>query len=99
MERILLSPPDVRGREREMVMAAIDSNWIAPAGPDLDAFEAELAAATGRAHCVGLSSGTAGLHLALETAGVTADDTVLISTLTFVATPNALHQLLSLIHI
>ena len=93
MERILLSAPDVRGDEREMVMAAIDSNWIAPAGPDLDAFEAELAAATGRKHCVGLSSGTAGLHLALETAGVTADDTVLVSTLTFVATPNALDQL------
>ena len=35
MERILLSPPDVRGKEREMVMAAIDSNWIAPAGPTL----------------------------------------------------------------
>ena len=93
MDRILLSPPDVRGREREMVMAAIDTNWIAPAGPDLDAFEAELAVATGRSHCVGLSSGTAGLHLALETAGVSAEDTVLVSTLTFVATANALHQL------
>lgn len=93
MERILLSPPDVRGKEREMVMAAIDSNWIAPAGPDLDAFEDELAAATGRQFCIGLSSGTAGLHLALETAGVTAGDTVLVSTLTFVATPNALDQL------
>ena len=92
-ERILLSPPDVRGDEREMVMAAIDSNWIAPAGPDLDAFELELAAATGRSHCVGLSSGTAGLHLALETAGVTAGDSVLVSSLTFVATPNAVDQL------
>ena len=93
MERILLSAPDIRGAEREMVMAAIDSNWIAPAGPDLDAFEAELAQATGRQFCVGLSSGTAGLHLALETAGVTSSDTVLVSTLTFVATPNALDQL------
>ena len=93
MERILLSAPDIRGAEREMVMAAIDSNWIAPAGPDLDAFEAELAQATGRQFCVGLSSGTAGLHLALETAGVTSTDTVLVSTLTFVATPNALDQL------
>ena len=93
MERILLSPPDVRGAEREMVMAAIDSNWIAPAGPDLDAFESELAATTGREFCVGLSSGTAGLHLGLETAGVSEGDTVLVSTLTFVATPNALDQL------
>ena len=93
MERILLSPPDVRGKEREMVMAAIDSNWIAPAGPDLDAFEAELARATDRKFCVGLSSGTAALHLALETAGVGPGDTVLVSTLTFVATPNAVNQL------
>jgi len=93
MERILLSAPDVRGNEREMVVAAIDSNWIAPAGPDLDAFEHELAAATGRAYAVGLSSGTAGLHLALETAGVSSGDGVLVSTLTFVATANALHQL------
>lgn len=93
MERILLSAPDVRGNEREMVLAAIDSNWIAPAGPDLEAFERELAAATGRAHAVGLSSGTAGLHLALETAGVSSGDDVLVSTLTFVATANALNQL------
>ena len=76
-----------------MVMAAIDSNWIAPAGPDLDAFEEELAEATGRQYAVGLSSGTAALHLALETAGVGSGDSVLVSTLTFVATPNAVNQL------
>lgn len=93
MERIFLSAPDVRGNEREMLVAAIDSNWVAPAGPDLNAFEAELAAATGRTHCIGLSSGTASLHLAMEVAGVSAGDSVLVSSLTFVATPNAVDQL------
>lgn len=93
MDRIFLSAPDVRGDEREKLVAAIDSNWVAPAGPDLDAFEAELASVTGRAHCVGLSSGTASLHLAMEAAGVSAADSVLVSSLTFVATPNAVDQL------
>ena len=89
MTRIYLSAPDVRGPEREMVLAAIDSNWCAPVGPDLDAFEAEVAAVTGRAYGVALSSGTAGLHLALLELGVGPGDEVLVSTFTFVATANA----------
>jgi len=72
-----------------MVDAAIASNWIAPVGPDLDAFEAEVATVAGRTHGVGLSSGTAALHLALQAIGVGRDDTVLISTLTFAAPANA----------
>jgi dTDP-4-amino-4,6-dideoxygalactose transaminase len=72
-----------------MVLAAIDSNWCAPVGPDLDAFEAEVAAVTGRAFGVALSSGTAGLHLALLELGVGPGDEVLVSTFTFVATANA----------
>lgn len=89
MSRIYLSAPDVRGPERAMVDAAIASNWIAPVGPDLDAFEAEVATVAGRTHGVGLSSGTAALHLALQAIGVGRDDTVLISTLTFAAPANA----------
>ena len=46
--RIHLSPPSVGGRERERLLQAFDSGWIAPAGPDLPAFEAEVAALTGR---------------------------------------------------
>jgi dTDP-4-amino-4,6-dideoxygalactose transaminase len=72
-----------------MVLAAIDSNWCAPVGPDLNAFEAEVAAVTGRAFGVALSSGTAGLHLALLELGVGPGDEVLVSTFTFVATANA----------
>ena len=85
MSRIYLSAPDVRGPERELLLAALDSNWVAPVGPDLDAFEAEAAAQAGRAHGVGLSSGTAALHLALLELGVKAGDEVLVSTFTFAA--------------
>jgi dTDP-4-amino-4,6-dideoxygalactose transaminase len=87
--RILLSPPDVGPRERERLLAAFDSGWIAPLGPDLDAFEVELAAVTGRSHAVALSSGTAALHLALVVLGVGPGDDVLVPTLTFAATANA----------
>ena len=86
---ILLSPPDIRGAEREAVAAAIESGWLAPVGPDLDAFEHELAAVCGTTRAVGLASGTAGLHLALHAHGVGAGDDVLVATLTFVATANA----------
>ena len=85
MSRIHLSPPDVRGDERERLLAALDSGWVAPVGPDLDAFEAELAARCGVAHGVGLASGTAALHLALLLTGVQPGDDVLVPTLTFAA--------------
>jgi pyridoxal phosphate-dependent aminotransferase EpsN len=88
MSRIYLSAPDVRGPERDFVNAAIDSNWIAPVGPDLDAFEAEVAAIAGRKYGVGLSSGTAALHLGLLELGVKPGDEVLVSTFTFVASAN-----------
>ncbi len=66
-----------------MLLAAFDSGWVTPAGPELTAFEAELCEATGRRHCVVLSSGTAALHLALLGVGVRAGDDVLVSDLTF----------------
>jgi dTDP-4-amino-4,6-dideoxygalactose transaminase len=82
---IFLSPPEMSPVEREMMLAAFDSGWIAPAGPDLAAFEDELCALSGAAASVGLSSGTAALHLALEAVGVGAGDEVLMSDLTFAA--------------
>jgi len=84
VSRIFLSAPDVRHLEREYVMDAIDSNWVAPAGPHLDAFEKDLAEASGRAHAVAVASGTAALHLALLQAGVGPGDEVLCSSLTFI---------------
>lgn len=89
MTRIFLSPPDVRPLERAMVDAAIVSNWVAPVGPDLDEFERAGATAGGVQYAVGLSSGTAALHLALKELGVGAGDSVLCSTFTFIATANA----------
>ncbi|MCB0985824.1 MAG: aminotransferase class I/II-fold pyridoxal phosphate-dependent enzyme, partial [Ilumatobacter sp.] len=71
--------------ERELLLAAFDSGWVAPAGPDLDAFEDELAEFTGAADVAGLSSGTAALHLALLAVGVRRGDEVLMSDLTFAA--------------
>jgi dTDP-4-amino-4,6-dideoxygalactose transaminase len=81
--KIWLSPPEVGPDERELLLAAFDSGWIAPAGPDLEAFETELAALTGARAVAALSSGTAGLHLALLAVGVQPGDDVLVSTLTF----------------
>jgi dTDP-4-amino-4,6-dideoxygalactose transaminase len=85
---IYLSPPDVGPDERALLLDAFDSGWIAPLGPHVDAFEAEVAAKVGAGHAVALSSGTAALHLALILAGVGPGDRVLCSTLTFVASAN-----------
>ena len=89
MSRIYLSPPDVGPTERQLLLEAFDSNWIAPVGPFVDRFEREIGARTGVDHVAALSSGTAGLHLALEILGVGAGDEVVVPTLTFVATANA----------
>ncbi len=89
MSRIYLSPPDVGDHDKAAIVRAFDGGWIAPLGPEVDAFEVELAAATDRGHCAALSSGTAALHLALEILGVGAGDRVLVSSLTFAATANA----------
>lgn len=83
--KVLLSPPEMSPVERDMLLDAFDSGWIAPAGPDLDAFEAELCEMSGAAAAVGLSSGTAALHLALQVLGVSRGDDVLMSDLTFAA--------------
>jgi dTDP-4-amino-4,6-dideoxygalactose transaminase len=95
MTRIYLSPPDVGPRERERLLQAFDSGWIAPVGPDVDAFERELAACLtpGEHHPVALSSGTAALHLALRLAGVGPGDEVMVSDLTFVASVNPIAYL------
>jgi len=89
MPRIYLSPPHMGPRERELLLEAFDSNWIAPLGPHVDAFERELGAACGVANVCALSSGTAALHLALVLLGIGRGDEVLVSTLTFAASANA----------
>ena len=86
MPRLFLSPPDVGPRERELLLDAFDSNWIAPLGPHVDAFEREFAGFVGAGHAAALSSGTAALHLALVLLGVGPGDDVLVPSLTFAAT-------------
>ncbi|HXY94574.1 MAG TPA: aminotransferase class I/II-fold pyridoxal phosphate-dependent enzyme [Acidimicrobiia bacterium] len=88
MDRLFLSPPDVGDEERALLLDAFDSNWIAPLGPHVDAFEREFAVRLGARDAVALSSGTAALHLALLLLGVGAGDDVILPTLTFVATAN-----------
>jgi pyridoxal phosphate-dependent aminotransferase EpsN len=88
--RVHLSPPHLTGQEGELVREALASNWIAPLGPMVDAFEAEFAATVGCRHAVALSSGTAGLHLALVHLGIGPGDEVLTSSLTFAATAFAI---------
>jgi dTDP-4-amino-4,6-dideoxygalactose transaminase len=89
MTRIFLSPPDVGDLERRFLMDAFNSNWLAPLGPHVDAFEREFASVVGVPHAVALSSGTAALHLSLVALGIGPGDEVLVSTLTFAATANA----------
>jgi pyridoxal phosphate-dependent aminotransferase EpsN len=90
MSRIYLSPPDTGLADQAAINRAFEGGWIAPLGPEVDAFEAELASVTDRGHGVALSSGTAALHLALLLLGVGAEDRVLVSSLTFSATTNAI---------
>ena len=71
MGPVHLSAPDVGELEESFVVAALRSGWVAPTGPDVDAFEQEVAARLGIGHAVAVSSGTAALHLALvATAGI-----------------------------
>ena len=93
MSRIYLSPPHMGSEELTLLQDAFASNWIAPLGPHVDAFERELASRVGVENACALSSGTAGLHLSLLMLGVSRGDEVFTSTLTFSATANAITYL------
>lgn len=88
MPRIYLSPPDISAHDHASVDAVLTSNWVAPVGPALDAFETAVAQRAQRTHAVALNSGTAALHLALQILGVGAGDAVICPTLTFAASAN-----------
>ena len=88
MARIFLSPPHMSGEERALLLDAFDSNWIAPLGPHVDAFEREVAEYIGGGHAAALSSGTAALHLGLGILGVGPGDTVIVPSFTFCASAN-----------
>ena len=89
-KRIYLSPPHMCGEELKNVLQVFEANWIAPAGPDITAFEKEFCEATGALHAAALSSGTAALHLALLMTGVKKGDEVVCSSFTFAASANVI---------
>jgi pyridoxal phosphate-dependent aminotransferase EpsN len=91
--RLYLSAPHLGDLEQRYVAEAFASNWVAPLGPHVDAFEREICALTGCGHAAALSSGTAALHLALILAGVGPGDEVWCATLTFSASANPIRYL------
>lgn len=86
--RIYLSPPHMGTTEMKYIQEAFDTNWIAPLGANVDAFESELSGYTGLGHILALSSGTAGIHLAIRYLGVKPGDDVFCSSLTFLGSCN-----------
>ncbi|MDE6619068.1 MAG: DegT/DnrJ/EryC1/StrS family aminotransferase [Lachnospiraceae bacterium] len=87
-KRIYLSSPTMHGDEQRFVAEAFDTNWVAPLGPNVNRFEAELAAYTRCGHAAALSAGTAAIHLGLKLLGVGEKDVVFVSSLTFSASCN-----------
>ncbi|MED4651392.1 aminotransferase class I/II-fold pyridoxal phosphate-dependent enzyme [Bacillus pseudomycoides] len=87
-KRIFLSPPHMSGNEQKYVNQAFEQNWIAPLGPNVDAFEHQIAEYIGVKSAAAVSAGTAAIHLALQLLGVNRDDTVFCSSLTFAASAN-----------
>ena len=87
-EPILLATPHMGETERQFVDDAFRTNWIAPIGPNVDAFEKELAEVVGVDHAAAVSSGTAAIHLALRLFEVGQGDIVFCSTFTFIASAN-----------
>ncbi len=86
--RIYLSPPHLGPDALEFIQTAVGSNWIAPLGPDVDAFEKELSEVVGVEHVVTTNSGTAAIHLGLLALGVGPGDEVICSTFTCCASVN-----------
>lgn len=87
-KRIYLSSPTMHGEEQEFIKEAFDTNWVAPLGPNVTAFENEMAEYVGIGHASALSAGTAAIHLALKLLNVKQGDIVFASSLTFAATCN-----------
>lgn len=87
-KRIYLSSPTMHGEEQKYVQEAFDTNWVAPLGPNVNAFEKEMAEYTGCGHAAALSSGTAAIHMALRLLHVKQGDIVFVSDLTFSASCN-----------
>ncbi len=87
-KKIYLASPTMHGLEQEFVQEAFDTNWIAPVGPHVNAFEKEISEYTGAKYAAALSAGTAAIHLAVKLLGIGEGDVVFCSDLTFAASCN-----------
>lgn len=92
-ETIPLAVPSIGGNAWAYVKECLDSNWVSSAGPFVDRFERMVASYCGAPHAVATVNGTAALHVALQVAGVQPGDGVLLPSLTFIATANAVRYL------
>ena len=92
-KQILLSTPHIGEQEQKFVQEAFDTNWVAPIGPNVNAFEQEFSSVVGSQYSAALSSGTAALHLALKLVGVKPGDEVFCSTFTFIASASPITYL------
>jgi perosamine synthetase len=90
--RLPLHEPSLKGNELAYVTECIETGWVSSVGCYVDRFERDIAACTGAAHAVVVSNGTSALQIALHLAGVVQDDEVLVPTLSFVATANAVRH-------
>lgn len=91
-KRVYLSPPDLGGDEKKHLLDTLASNWIAPVGPNIEAFEKAICRHSGTAGCSALSSGTAAIHLALHVLGISEGDIVYTSTHTHIGSVNPIIQ-------
>ena len=89
LARIPVAAPDLSGREEELVVDAIRSSWISSSGRYLSQFESEFANLCGTRHAIAVTNGTVALHLALLVLGVGPGDEVVVPSLTYIATANA----------
>jgi len=90
-EKIIpIAEPDLSGNEKKYLVECIDSGWVSSSGPFVRKLEDRFANYLGVDYCVAVSSGTAGLHLALKVSGIGPGDEVIVPTLTFIATVNAI---------
>ena len=89
-KRIYLSPPKLCGKEKKYLEDALNSNWIAPVGPNIEGFENDMARYLGTGRACALSSGTSALHLALRILDVGSNDIVVCPSLTFAASANVI---------
>lgn len=87
-KRIYLSCPTMHGEEQKFIKEAFDTNWVAPLGPNVNAFEKEMEEYTGCGHAAALSAGTAAIHLSLKLLDIKQGDMVFVSDLTFSASCN-----------